>query len=438
MQDRARRPATAPLASLHLWLSLKGSTAVRLIRMAGGSVAPAPGAIRKRRCSTRRATRRLAHDIRPPDGRASTAAFTAFSHEDHRPVTRLRRAAATVGSDMRTDTGGQTLKLQRFGAVALAAGALAAGPAACGGEEGATAGPSAGSSAKESLSGSIRIDGSSTVEPVAQAAIELFAEQAPDVDISVGGVGTGDGFEKFCRGELQIADASRPIEKDELEACGQRNITPVEVQVGIDGLSVIANKDLAIPDDCITTAQLKKLLDPKSKVANFKELGAGFPDQKVSFFTPGTESGTYDFFTEVILETDAEQRTKDVQTSADDNQIVTGIEGTPGGLGYVGFSFAGAQADKLKILAVDGGDGCVKPELSTIADGTYKPLSRPLFMYPSTETVKRPEVRAYLQFVLDNNEQVVTAADYVPLTDDLLSEAKSNLDGAKPVEAPAE
>ncbi|MEA2190940.1 MAG: phosphate transport system substrate-binding protein, partial [Solirubrobacteraceae bacterium] len=289
----------------------------------------------------------------------------------------------------------------------------------------------------EDLSGSIRIDGSSTVEPVAQAAVELFAEQAPDVDISVGGVGTGDGFEKFCRGELQISDASRGIEKDEYDACQKANITPVEVQVGIDGLTVVANQDLAIPDDCITTDQLKKLLDPKSKIANYKQLGAGFPDQKVSFFTPGTESGTYDYFTETVLETDAEQRTKDVQTSADDNQIVTGIEGTEGALGYVGFAFADSQKDKLKILSVDGGDGCVKPEVASIADGSYKPLSRPLFMYPTTETAKKPEVKAFIQFILDNNEKVVTAADYVPLTDALLEQAKANLDGATPVEAPA-
>lgn len=333
------------------------------------------------------------------------------------------------------------MKLQRFSAVAVACGALAFGVAACGDDEDdATAGGSdAAANVAADLSGSIRIDGSSTVEPIAQAATELFAEQAPDVDISVGGVGTGDGFEKFCRGELQISDASRAIEKDEYDACKKANITPVEVQVGIDGLSVVANKDLAIPDDCITTAQLKKLLAPGSKVANYKQLGAGFPDQKVAFFTPGTESGTYDYFTEAVLETDAEQRTgSEVQTSPDDNQIITGIEGTEGALGYVGFAFADSQKDKLKILAVDGGDGCVKPEIATIADGSYTPLSRPLFMYPSTETVKKPEVKAFIQFVLDNNQQVNEAADYVPLTDELLTEAKANLDGATPVEAPAE
>ncbi|HEV2774909.1 MAG TPA: phosphate ABC transporter substrate-binding protein PstS family protein [Solirubrobacteraceae bacterium] len=331
------------------------------------------------------------------------------------------------------------MKLHRFGAVVVAAGALAFGVAACGDDENeSNATGSDAAAVSEDLSGSIRIDGSSTVEPVAQAAVELFAEQAPNVDISVGGVGTGDGFEKFCRGELQIADASRGIEKDEFDACKKANITPVEVQVGIDGLSIVTHQDLAIPNDCITTAQLKKLLEPKSKLTNYRQLGAGFPNQKVSFFTPGTESGTYDFFTETVLETDAEQRTKDVQTSADDNQIVTGIEGTEGALGYVGFAFADQQKDKLKILAVDGGDGCVKPEIASIADGSYAPLSRPLFMYPSTETAKKPEVKAFIGFILDNNEQVNEAADYVPLTEDLLSQARENLDGATPAEAPTE
>ena len=331
------------------------------------------------------------------------------------------------------------MKLHRLGAVAAAAVALALVVTACGDDEdeGSASGTDA-AAVSEDLSGSIRIDGSSTVEPVAQAAVELFAEQAPNVDISVGGVGTGDGFEKFCRGELQIADASRAIEKGEYDACKKANITPVEVQVGIDGLSIVANKDLAIPKDCITTAQLKRLLEPKSKITNYRQLGAGFPDQQVSFFTPGTESGTYDFFTEVVLETDAEQRTQNVQTSADDNQIVTGIEGTEGALGYVGFSFADAQKDKLKILAVDGGKGCVKPEIASIADGSYAPLSRPLFMYPTTETAAKPEVKAFIQFILDNNEQVNEAADYVPLTDDLLTKAKDNLENATPVEAPTE
>ncbi|MGH2943854.1 MAG: PstS family phosphate ABC transporter substrate-binding protein [Solirubrobacteraceae bacterium] len=331
------------------------------------------------------------------------------------------------------------MKLQRFVAALVGCGALALGVAACGDDESTDSGGSGGSAgaaaANQDLSGTIRIDGSSTVQPIAEAATELFNGEAPNVNITVGGAGTGDGFKRFCRGETTISDASRAIEPDELADCKKSGVEPVEVQVGIDGLSVVVNKDLAIPNDCITVAQLKKLLAPRAKVANYKELGAGFPDQKVAFFTPGTESGTYDYFTEAVLETDAEQRTKDVQTSADDNQIITGIEGTEGALGYVGFSFADAQKDRLKILAVDGGKGCVKPEVATIADGSYTPLSRPLFMYPSTKTIAQPEVKAYIGYILDNNQKVVEAADYVPLTAELLTKSKADLEAAKPFEA---
>ncbi len=330
------------------------------------------------------------------------------------------------------------MRLHRPIAVLAGCCALSIGVAACGDDPKDSSGGSD-SSALKDLNASIRIDGSSTVQPVAEAATEGFSGEAPGVKVSVGGIGTGDGFKRFCRGELQIADASRAIEKDDIaDKCKSGEIEPVQVQVGIDGLSIIVNPDLAIPNDCVAVAQLKKLLDPKSKIANYKELGAGFPDQAVSFFTPGTESGTYDYFTETILETDKEQRTKDVQTSADDNQIVTGIEGTEGALGYVGFAFADQQKDKLKILAVDGGEGCIKPEIASIADNSYAPLSRPLFMYPTTETAAKPEVKAFIQFVLDNNDKVNEAADYVPLTDDLLTKAKANLEGATPVEAPTE
>ena len=144
----------------------------------------------------------------------------------------------------------------------------------------------------------------------------------------------------------------------------------------------MTNQDLEFPNNCITTDQLKELLDPKSKVKNYSELGDGFPDQEVAFFTPGTESGTYDYFTEEVLETDAEQRTDDVQTSADDNQIVTGIAGTEGALGYVGYAFAEENKDKLKILKVDGGDGCVEPTIETIADGELQAALAPAVHVP--------------------------------------------------------
>jgi phosphate transport system substrate-binding protein len=339
------------------------------------------------------------------------------------------------------------LRTSRSLTVAAICGALAFGVAACGDDEEESGSGGGGAAAEtgaeesgtdlSSLSGTVRIDGSSTVQPLAEAGAELFQEEAPNVRITVGGAGTGDGFERFCRGEIVVANASRGIEADEYEACKAENIDPVQVQVGLDGLTIVANKNLAVPNDCITTDQLKELLAPDSKVRNYSELGEGWPDQEVSFFTPGTESGTYDYFTEEVLETDAEQRTQNVQTSADDNQIVTGISGTEGALGYVGFAFAEENKDNLKELQVDGGDGCVAPSVETIASGEYKPLSRPLYMYPTVETAKQPEVKEFINFILANNQEVVEAAGYVPLTDELKTEAQGNLDNATPVEAPA-
>ena len=333
------------------------------------------------------------------------------------------------------------MKPYRYMTTLAACGALALGASACGGDDAESSASGGGETQasgedRSKLSGTIRIDGSSTVQPLAEAGAELIGEEAPNLRITVGGAGTGDGFERFCRGEVVIADASRAIEAEEYEACQKKNIDPVEVQVGIDGLSVVANQGLKFPESCITTEQLKELLAPGSKVKNYSELGEGMPDADVAFFTPGTESGTYDYFTEEVLETDAEQRTQDVQTSADDNQIVTGISGTEGAIGYVGYAFAEENKDKLQVLKVDGGEGCVEPTIETIASGDYAPLSRPLFMYPSAEDAKKPEVKGFISFILENNQEVNEASGYIPLTDELKKTAQQNLESATPVEAP--
>ncbi len=322
----------------------------------------------------------------------------------------------------------------RFTSVLAICGALAFGASACGGGED----PSGGGQAEEQegqaqaqtnqdLSGSIQIDGSSTVQPFAEAAAELFGEEAPNVQIQVGGSGTGDGFERFCAGETQISDASRPIEDDEREACQKKDIKPVEVQVANDGIAVVTNPQLQV--ECLTTRQLKRLLRPNSKVTNLSQLGGGLPDQPVSFFTPGTESGTFDFFTEELLETDGEQRQQNVQTSANDNQLITGISGTEGALGYVGFSYAQEQQDRLNVVQVDAGDGCVAPSLETIQSGKYKPLGRPIFMYPSRQAMQRPEVKAFMTFVAENHQRIAEAAKIVPMTEQQAAKARSALGG---------
>ncbi|HEV2771136.1 MAG TPA: phosphate ABC transporter substrate-binding protein PstS family protein [Solirubrobacteraceae bacterium] len=318
------------------------------------------------------------------------------------------------------------MKPLRFMSVAAPCVALAVGAVACGGQQpggGSGGGGGGGQSQQGSgtdfsqLSGTIRIDGSSTVQPFAEAAVELFSAEAPNVNVSVGGAGTGDGFERFCRGETQISDASRPIEAEEVEACEAENIEPVELPVAQDALSIVTNPETMIPQDCINFDQLNELLAPDATVSNLSELGQGFPDQEVSLFTPGTESGTFDYFTEVVLETDAEQRTEGVQTSADDNQLVTGVSGTPGGLGYFGFSFADQNRDKLKILQVAEGDSnqCVAPSIETVQSNQY-PLSRPLLMYPSREALQKPEVKGFLTFVAENYQRIAEAANIVPMS----------------------
>jgi phosphate transport system substrate-binding protein len=313
-------------------------------------------------------------------------------------------------------------------AIALC-GAIGTGLAACGDDEDSgSSGGGGGSSSSEELSGKVSIDGSSTVQPFAEAAAEFFGEEQPGVQVTVSGAGTGAGFERFCAGETDISDASRPIEDDEKETCEKGGVTYSEVQVANDGIAIIANADFA--PTCIKTSDLKKLLEPKSKINNYSELGGDFPDQAVSFFTPGEESGTFDFFTEFVLETDAEERSDKVQKSANDNQLITGVSGTKGALGYVGYSYA-EGAEGIKILEVDGGDGCVAPSKETIQDGSYKPLSRPLFMYPSQKSIQKPEVKAFMDFTLGNQEKIADAAKIVPMTAEQAEKAKTDLTQAE-------
>ena len=301
---------------------------------------------------------------------------------------------------------------------------LAFGVAACGEDDKGGGGGGGGD-----IKGTIAIDGSSTVQPFAQAALELFQEENPDVRITVGGAGTGDGFEKFCRGELDIADASREIEDEEKAACKKSNLAYSQVQVANDGIAVVSNKSL--PIKCLKTAQLKKLYAPKSTVKNYSDLGSGIPNKPVSLFSPGSESGTFDFFTETVLETDAEQREANVQTSPDDNVLVTGVSGEANALGYFGFSFYEQNMDKLNLVSVDGGGGCVAPSSKSIQDGSYKPLSRPLFMYPSTKAIAKPQVKAFMDFVIENQDQIAKAAKIVPMTSEQATQSQKDLTKAE-------
>jgi len=304
-----------------------------------------------------------------------------------------------------------------------AAGMLALGAVACGSDDEKDSTSGGGSSGGGDLKGSIRIDGSSTVQPFAEAAAELFNEENPNVRITVGGAGTGDGFEKFCRGETQISDASRAIEADEEKLCSAKGITPQEVQVASDGVTIATNKDFKV--DCLTTDQLKGVFGKGAKAKSLSEVDPKLPDQQLALFTPGTESGTFDFFTDEINGEEGVQRTAGIQTSADDNVLVTGVSGEKGGLGYFGYSFFEQNQDKLNSVKVDGGSGCVAPTAETIQSGEYKPLSRPLFMYPSKEALAKPAVKEFLSFTVEQYEEIAKAAKIVPMSAEQAAKSKT-------------
>jgi phosphate transport system substrate-binding protein len=308
-----------------------------------------------------------------------------------------------------------------------ASATFALGVAACGGDDDDDGGSSDGN-----LSGTISIDGSSTVQPFAEAAAELFAEENPDVNVTVGAAGTSGGFEKFCAGETDISDASRPIEPEEEELCKKDGVEYTEVQVANDGLSVVTNPALEI--SCLTVDQLGELWST-DKITNYSELGDDadtgepLPDADVSLYGAGTDSGTFDYFTEEINGEEGLTR-DDYQPSEDDNVLVEGVGGDENGMAYFGFSYYEQNQDTLNLVSVDDGKGCVAPSTETVQSGEYTPLSRPLFMYPSAEALQKPEVAGFIQFVVDNYSEIAEAALIVPMDDTQASEAQSTVEGA--------
>jgi len=321
------------------------------------------------------------------------------------------------------------VKSIRILAVTALSGVLAFGVAACGDDDSDTSTGGASSGGASSLSGNIKIDGSSTVFPFAQAAAEQFRGENSGVDIAVGESGTGGGFEKFCAGETDISNASRPIKDDEeAPICKKNAVEYSEVQVANDGIAIVTNKDLKI--DCMTTDQLKMLWNKTSKISNYKDLDPKFPDQKVALFGAGTDSGTFDFFTDEINGEEGDTR-KDYSPSEDDNVTVQGVSGDKGGMGYFGFSYYEDNADNLNLVKVDSGDGCVEPSIETIQDGSYKPLARPIFMYPAAKSLARPEVKGFMDYVLKNQQAIADAAKIVALTDEQATKAQTALTAAE-------
>jgi phosphate transport system substrate-binding protein len=283
---------------------------------------------------------------------------------------------------------------------------------------------------------SVRIDGSSTVFPITEAVAEEFRHEQSGVRVIVGQSGTGGGFKKFSHGEIDICDASRPISDSEKKACHEAGVKYIELEVAFDGLAIVVNpkNDLI---ECITIEQLKKIWQPNSPIKKWSDLDAKWPAKEIELYGPGTDSGTFDYFTEVIVGDTGKSR-DDYTQSEDDNVLVTGVAGDQYSLGYFGLAYYEENNEKLKLLSVDPGDGnCVTPTAETVRDNSYRPLSRPLYIYVRQSSLEQPQVRAFVKFYLDNVAKLVPDVGYVPVTDEVAAKNKAVVEEALGSQEPA-
>lgn len=295
---------------------------------------------------------------------------------------------------------------------------------------GACGGGGAGGGEGGQLSGTITIDGSSTVYPITQAVAEEFMAEHPGVNVTVGVSGTGGGFQKFTRGEIEISNASRPIEADEQAAAEEAGIEYTELQVALDGIAVVVNPQNDWVDH-LTVGELKRIWEPNSTVRTWRDVRPEWPDEPIRLYGPGTDSGTFDYFTEAVVGKEGASRT-DYTASEDDNQLVTGVANDKYALGYFGFAYYVENRDKLRAVPIDGGRGPVEPTEETIASGSYTPLSRPLFIYVNNEAYRtRPEVRAFVDYYLEVVGELAPEVGYIPLPDEVLAEQVAKLEALR-------
>jgi phosphate transport system substrate-binding protein len=272
------------------------------------------------------------------------------------------------------------------------------------------------------------------VEPLTAAAGELFSEENPDVNVSVGTAGTGGGFEKFCVGDTDISNASRPIKDDEeAPICEENGVEYTELQVANDALTVVVSADNDFIE-CLTVEELKTLWAPEAegKVETWDQVNPEFPAEPIELYGPGTDSGTFDYFTDEITGEEGASRS-DYNASEDDNVIVQGVSGSANALGYFGFTYYEENAEALKAVEIDSGEGCVAPSVETAQDGTYTPLARPLFVYVSNKSyADKPQVAEFVDFYVENDADIAEAAQFIPLSDEQateLEDAASSLGG---------
>ena len=273
------------------------------------------------------------------------------------------------------------------------------------------------------MSGEVVADGSSTVGPLTSAAGELFAEENPDVNVSVATSGTGGGFEKFCQGQTDMSNASRPIEDEEIAICEENGVEYTELRVATDALTVVTSAENDFVD-CITTEELNKMWAPEAEgeVTTWSDVNPEWPDEDLELYGPGTDSGTFDYFTDVINGEEGASRS-DYNASEDDNVIVQGVSGSPNALGYFGFTYYEENADALKALEVDSGDGCVAPSAESAGDGSYTPLARPLFVYVANKSyAEKPQVAEFVDYYVANDAEIAEAAQFITLNEEQSAE----------------
>ncbi|MCX7992774.1 MAG: PstS family phosphate ABC transporter substrate-binding protein [Fimbriimonadales bacterium] len=299
----------------------------------------------------------------------------------------------------------------RYGWIALSCAAILSF-AACAKQ--ATEGEST-TTSKPTLSGTIRVDGSSTVLPISEAIAEDFQKQNPQVQVTVGKSGTGGGFKKFANGEIDITGASRPIREEEDALCKKNGVEYIEIPIAYDAMAVVVNPQNTWCDS-LTVAELKKIWEPaaQGKIKNWSQVRSGFPNEPLTLFGAGTDSGTFDYFTAAIVGEEKASR-GDYTASEDDDILVQGVSRTKGALGYFGLAYYENNQDKLKLVAIDNGSGPVKPSRETVLDGTYQPLARPLFLYVNVKALDRPEVTEFIKFALANAGKLSDEVGYIGL-----------------------
>ncbi|XPP25630.1 MAG: PstS family phosphate ABC transporter substrate-binding protein [Leucobacter sp.] len=279
----------------------------------------------------------------------------------------------------------------------------------------------------QSLSGPVVIDGSSTVAPNTEVAAELFSMEQPDVQISVGVSGTGGGFEKFCNGETDVSEASRTIKDEEAARCAEAGIEFEELGVANDGLAVAVNLENTWAQ-CLTVDEISSMWRAESPVTNWSEVRAGFPDEEISLFGPGADSGTFDFFTEEINGEGGSINPSYADIGEDDHAAVVGVAGAKGASAFIPLSFVAESADQIKPIEIvnEAGD-CVSPSLEAVLEGTYNPLGRQLYVYPSADALAKPQVMAFLEFYIQNQAEIAETAGFIPLNDTQEAEALDKL-----------